>query len=117
MLDLDPSLKKKRPELAEPESEVDEEFVQRYLEMIEEKEKKAIAAKLIKENEKRKEKGEEEITEMELEQKPRKQILDIEKLEKKYELMTSRIDSSKTNLIDKVYKNELIFRMKTKPLP
>lgn len=107
MLDLDPSLAKKRPELGEPESEVDEEFIQRYFEMNEEKEKKAMAAKLIKENEKRKERGEEEITEMDLEQKPKKQVLDIEKLEKKYELMTSRIESSKTNLIDKVYKHNL----------
>ncbi len=102
MLELDPSLAKKRPELLDPESEVDEEFIERYLEMLEEKEKKALAVKVAKENEKRREKGEEEITEMDIDQKPKKQILDIEKLEKKHELMTSRIDASKTNLIDKV---------------
>jgi DNA topoisomerase-1 len=103
MIALEPSLAKKRPELAEPESEVDDEFIERYLEMVEEKEKKALATKLAKENEKRKERGEEEITEMDLDQKPKKQpVLDLERLEKKYEQMTSRIDAAKTNLIDKV---------------
>jgi DNA topoisomerase-1 len=102
MISLEPSLAKSRPELVEPESEVDEEFIERYLEMVEEKEKKALTTKLAKENEKRRERGEEEITEMDLDQKPKKPVLDLERLEKKYEQMTARIDSSKTNLIDKV---------------
>jgi DNA topoisomerase-1 len=102
MLELEPSLKKKRPELAEEESDVDEEFIERYAEMTKEKEEKAAAAKLAKENEKRREAGEEELKELPDKGSKKAPVLDMERLEKKLVQLTDRINTMRTNLIDKV---------------
>ena len=124
MIELEPPLKKKRPELTEPESEVDDEFIERYLQMQKEKEEQAAQKKLVKENEKRKEQGLEPLTELpDVSSRVKKPITDMTRLEKKYEQLSDRILAAKTNMIDKVsfYVNFLKrkpnttqFRMKTK---
>jgi DNA topoisomerase-1 len=103
MLELEPSLKKKRPELKEPESDVDDEFIERYLQMQKEKEEQAAQKKLAKENEKRKEEGLEPLEELpETSSRVKKPITDMARLEKKFEQLSDRILASKTNMIDKV---------------
>jgi DNA topoisomerase-1 len=100
MLELDPKLKKTRPELAEEESDVDEAFIERHLKALEEKEEQRRIKQLEKENEKRKEMGEKLL--QELPDKPGKPPkLSMERLEKKYETLTERIKTQKLALVDK----------------
>ena len=108
MLEMDPKIKKTNPEVAVYESELDDEFIERYLQMMDEKEKKQNETKLIKENEKRRANGEEELTEWPEEKKVRKPIMDMERLEKKHSQLEERIKAMKTNLIDKVIQSTLI---------
>ncbi|KNC98988.1 DNA topoisomerase 1 [Spizellomyces punctatus DAOM BR117] len=98
MLDLDPKLKKKRPELAQDESDIDDEFIEKHKVFLEEQEKEKARKKLEKENEKRAEQGKSPLTEAPI---PRKSALTMEKLEKKYEQLTDRIKTQKMLLIDK----------------
>lgn len=103
MLEVEPSLKKKRPELTEPESDLDDEFIERHEKALEEKEEKQAALKLAKENEKRRENGEPELKSLPDEKRTKRGLpTDIDKLEKKYEQVTDRIKAMKMNLIDKV---------------
>ncbi|KAI9090445.1 hypothetical protein DFS34DRAFT_643834 [Phlyctochytrium arcticum] len=53
ILELDPKLKKTRPELREPESDLDDEFIERHKIALQEQEEEKKRKKLEKENEKR----------------------------------------------------------------
>ncbi|KAJ3295349.1 DNA topoisomerase 1 [Rhizoclosmatium sp. JEL0117] len=103
MLEVDPKLKKKRPELAEDESDVDEEFIERHLAAQEEKEKQARVKALEKENEKRKAEGQPPLKSLDTKKKNVTPLesLSIEKLEKKLDDMTKRIENLKLQMIDK----------------
>ncbi|KAJ3227143.1 DNA topoisomerase 1, partial [Chytriomyces hyalinus] len=103
LLEVDPKLKKKRPELLEDESDVDEDFVQRYLTGLEEKEKDRVAKALEKENEKRKAEGKAPLKELEKKKSAPTPLesLSVEKLEKKLEDMGKRIETTKLQIIDK----------------
>ncbi|KAJ3274687.1 DNA topoisomerase 1 [Terramyces sp. JEL0728] len=101
MLELEPSLKKKKPELLDPESDLDDEFIQRHLIALEEKEKERLEKLLIKENEKRNESGEKPLTSLP-EQKKKQIISTMDKLEKKLQTLTDRIQAQKMQLVDKV---------------
>ncbi|TPX31058.1 tetrahydrofolate synthase [Synchytrium microbalum] len=103
ILELDPKLKKKRPELEEEESDVDEEFVTRHLVAVEEKALEAARKKFKKENEKRAANGEEELSESEMPDVDveRRPIGSLDKLEKAYEKISERIRIQKLNAIDK----------------
>jgi DNA topoisomerase I len=101
ILEQDPKQAKKRPELKEEESDVDDEFVERYLEAQEIKEQERAVKAMEKENEKRAAEG------LELLKEPKKKAasvsnLSIERLEKKLEDLTKRIESTKLQMIDKV---------------
>ncbi|KAJ3062509.1 DNA topoisomerase 1 [Rhizoclosmatium hyalinum] len=103
MLEVDPKLKKKRPELAEDESDVDEEFIERHLAAQEEKEKQTRVKALEKENEKRKAEGQPPLKSLDTKKKNVTPLesLSIEKLEKKLDDMTKRIENLKLQMIDK----------------
>ncbi|KAJ3252413.1 DNA topoisomerase 1 [Boothiomyces macroporosus] len=100
ILELEPSLKKQRPELLEPESDLDDEFIKRHEIALEEKEKERLEKLLIKENEKRKENGEELLNSLP-EQKKKQTIPTMDKLEKKLQTLTDRIQAQKMQMVDK----------------
>jgi len=66
MLALDPKLKKKRPELAEYESDVDDEWIRAHQKEVVEKTRETIRKKFEKENEKREKDGMEGLEAKEL---------------------------------------------------
>lgn len=99
LLDIDPKLKKTRPELAERDAELAEETIERCEEMINEKAEKTQAIKLEKINEKLKAEGETIQTSLPAERKANNYSL--EQLEKKFETLTARIHTQQTQLIDK----------------
>ncbi|KAJ3032132.1 UNVERIFIED_CONTAM: DNA topoisomerase 1 [Siphonaria sp. JEL0065] len=103
LLEVDPKLKKKRPELTQDESDVDDEFIARYHTMQEEKEALARQKALEKENEKRKAEGEPPLKTLDAKKKASVALesLSVEKLEKKLEDMTKRIENIKLQMIDK----------------
>ncbi|KAI9349575.1 hypothetical protein BDR26DRAFT_891668 [Obelidium mucronatum] len=103
LLEVDPKLKKKRPELAEDESDVDDEFIARYHTMQEEKEKIARAKALEKENEKRKAEGQSPLKSLDTKKKSTVALdtLPVEKLEKKLEDITKKIENIKLQMIDR----------------
>ena len=100
MLELDPKLKKSQPELAQEESELDEEFISNYEKFLEEKESKQLEIKLEKENEKRKEAGEPPLKELKKKSNP-PPILTLDRLEKKLQQISARIATMRTNMIDR----------------
>ncbi|KAG0374008.1 DNA topoisomerase 1 [Mortierella sp. AD032] len=55
ILSLEPKLKKKRPELLEPESDLEDSWIEEHEEQLMDKERERIKAKFEKDNEKRKE--------------------------------------------------------------
>jgi DNA topoisomerase-1 len=100
-LEIDPKLKKTRPELTEDESDLDDEFIARHLIALEKKEEERLQKLLIKENEKRAAAGESPVKS--LPDKSRKTlVLSLERLEKKLVTLTERIASQKMQLVDKV---------------
>ncbi|KAJ3072951.1 DNA topoisomerase 1 [Podochytrium sp. JEL0797] len=103
MLKVDPKLKNKRPELLEPETDVDDEFIERHLTALAEKEKQTRAKQLEKENEKRKALGEPALLELP-EKKKSVAVLEemaIEKLEKKLAEVSKRIENVTLQMIEK----------------
>ena len=66
MLGLDPKLKKKRPELAEYESDVDDEWIREHQRELVEKARETIRKKFEKENEKREKEDMKSLEEKEL---------------------------------------------------
>src|SRR6266542_2002722 len=66
LLTLDPKLKKKRPGLDEPESDLGEDWCGEYEKHLEEKEKERLRKKFEKDNEKLKEEGKKPLSESEL---------------------------------------------------
>ncbi|KAF9897751.1 DNA topoisomerase 1, partial [Lobosporangium transversale] len=66
ILTLEPKLKKKRPELLEPESDLEEDWIIEYEAQLMEKEREKIKLKFDKENEKRKENKEKPLSAKEL---------------------------------------------------
>lgn len=107
-------MKKKRPELEDEESDLDDDFIKRHLIALEKKEEERLDKLLVKENEKRVAAGESPLKS--LPEKSRKApVLTLERLEKKLVTLTERIASQKMQLVDKVIFN-LITRMKTNRL-
>jgi DNA topoisomerase I len=98
MMELEPSLKKKR-EWMDPESDLDDEFIHRHVQELELKEKEQAEKRLLKENEKRKAKGEKELREL---PESKKKQYTMEQLEKKWESLSERIRTAKLALVDKV---------------
>ncbi|KAJ3173112.1 DNA topoisomerase 1 [Geranomyces variabilis] len=98
MLELDSKLKKKRPELDEMESDLDDEFIESHKQALAEKEKDQLAVKLERENTKRAQEGAPLLKELEV-KKPSQQSL--ESLEKKLVKIDERIQAQKMLLIDK----------------
>ncbi|KAH9263474.1 hypothetical protein BASA83_013139 [Batrachochytrium salamandrivorans] len=100
MLDLDPKLKRTRPELKEPESDLDDDFIKRHEQSLEEREAEKNQQKLEKENEKRKEEGLPLLKEL-----PEKRVnagsINMTRLENKYTTLCDRLSAQKTNIIDK----------------
>jgi len=95
MLEIDPTLKKKKPEYGRLSRGITKEFIKNY----EEKELEKKKAKLEKDNEKRKAEGKELLTLKDLEEKKRQPTL--ERLEKQYDTLTKRIKAQQLLLIDK----------------
>ncbi|KAJ3149531.1 DNA topoisomerase 1 [Geranomyces michiganensis] len=98
MLELDPKLKKKRPELAELESDIDDEYIESHKQALAEKEKDALAVKLERENTKRAQEGAPLLKELEV-KKP--SAPSMETLEKKLVKVDEKIQAQKMLLIDK----------------
>ena len=101
MLEVDPALKKKRRELLDAESDLDDEFIEEYENLIEEKETERQQKKLEKDNEKRKEDG---LKALKLDDlpTPKEKENSLEKLEKQYENYTEKIKALKLQKLDKV---------------
>jgi len=95
MLELDPSLKKKKPELGRLSRGITKEFIKSY----EEKELEKKKAKLERDNEKRKADGKELLTLKDLEKSKRQPTM--ERLEKQYDTLSKRIKAQQLLLIDK----------------
>ncbi|KAJ3331297.1 DNA topoisomerase 1 [Blyttiomyces sp. JEL0837] len=100
ILELDPKLKKKMPQLVEEESDLDDEFIERHLEVLKVKEEEKRVKALEKENEKRAAEG----------QKPLKELPDkgkapaapnLERLQKKLADLDKKIENTKLQMIDK----------------
>uniref|UniRef100_A0A1D1Y8P7 DNA topoisomerase I n=1 Tax=Anthurium amnicola TaxID=1678845 RepID=A0A1D1Y8P7_9ARAE len=100
LLTLDPKLKKKRPELDEPESDLGEDWCEEYEKHLEEKEKERLRKKFEKDNEKRKEEGKKPLPGSELEE----QIKEAEDKSRQSakERKTGKIDVKKSQTIEKV---------------
>ncbi len=98
---LEPSYKKKRPELTEEESDLDDEFIERHLVALAKKEEERLEKLLIKENEKRAANGESPLKS--LPEKTRKApSLSLERLEKKLVTLNDRLANHKMQMVDKV---------------
>ncbi|TPX59427.1 hypothetical protein PhCBS80983_g02484 [Powellomyces hirtus] len=100
ILELEPKLKKKRPELVEAESDLDEEFIASHKQFLAEKEQERLAVKLEKDNEKRVAEGLKPLKSMP-ETAPKARNTSVEKLDKKRLLLTEKIQGQKMLLIDK----------------
>ena len=103
MLELEPSLKKKRKELLGEESDLDEEFIARHLIALDQKENERLDKAFIKDNEKRVANGESPLKSRPTDKAKKQQPLPtMEKLEKKLITLTERISAQKTQFTDKV---------------
>lgn len=94
ILELDPKKKKKIPELTEEESDLDDEWIQKY----EEQQEEAKAKKLEQVNEARKKEGEKPLKEL---PSPKKASSNIDKLENQLKTLGEKIEAAKTAMIDK----------------
>ncbi|TPX45423.1 hypothetical protein SeMB42_g02427 [Synchytrium endobioticum] len=102
MLEIDPKLPKVRPELAKSESDLDDEFIERHEIFLREKAVEAAKKKFEKDNAKRKEKGEEPLSESEMpEPRVERRSLTLDKLEKTYSKVCERIEAAKMIIVDK----------------
>jgi DNA topoisomerase-1 len=95
ILELDPTLKKKKPELGRLSRGITKEFIKNY----EEKELEKKKAKLERDNEKRKAEGKELLTLEDVEKSKRQPTM--ERLEKQYDTLSKRIKAQQLLLIDK----------------
>jgi predicted nuclease with TOPRIM domain len=86
--------------LIEPESDLDEAFIERHELALEKAQREKNEKLLIKENEKRMENGEKPL--LSLPEKKKTTTPMIEKLEKKLQNLNDRISSQKLQLVDKV---------------
>ncbi len=98
ILDIDPKLKKKHPEYAESESDLDDDWIKGHKKALVEKEKEALQKKLEKENDKLKEEGKPLLIKID---PPPKRSPGLEALEKSYQRLTERIAAAKTSIVDK----------------
>ncbi|KAJ1532421.1 DNA topoisomerase 1, partial [Nowakowskiella sp. JEL0078] len=101
ILKLDPKLRKSRPELIEIESDIDDDFIERFEEEVLQKEKEAKEKKLLKINEKRREAGEKELKSIDELPEPKKVALTLERLEKQLIKINETIKNQKLSLLDK----------------
>jgi DNA topoisomerase-1 len=99
IVDLDPSMKKKMPELKEPESDLDDEWIEAYEQQLDEKEKQKLMEKLDRENEKRLQEGLKPLDSL---PEGRKKDPNIDRLLKKFESLKERLVATKSQMIDKV---------------
>jgi DNA topoisomerase-1 len=95
ILEIDPSLKKKKPEYGRLSRGITKEFIKNY----EEKELEKKKAKLERDNEKRKKEGKELLTLEDVEKK--KHQPSLERLQKQYDVLSKRIKAQQLLLIDK----------------
>lgn len=100
MLTLDPKLKKKRPELDEPESDLGEEWCEEYEKHLEEKEKDRLRKKFEKDNEKRKSEGKGPLSESELNEQLEEAEEKTKQLSK--ERKTGKMEVKKSQTVEKV---------------
>lgn len=97
LLEIDPKLKKTMPQLNEPESDLDQEFIKEHLLLLEEKEIQKIKVKYEKL----------EDTQVSFESFKRNQLskqkpsASIERLEKKLISLNDRLQAQKLLLVDK----------------
>ncbi|RKO89509.1 hypothetical protein BDK51DRAFT_12332, partial [Blyttiomyces helicus] len=101
LVELDPKVKKTQPKLVEPESDVDDDFIERHERFLVEQEEAKLAVKLEKENEKRKEEGLEPLKSLPKAPIRAKPVMAADKLEKKIESLTEKIKTQRVLLIDK----------------
>ncbi|KAJ3012997.1 DNA topoisomerase 1 [Thoreauomyces humboldtii] len=99
MLALDKTLKKKRPELTEDESDIDDEFIASHEKFLEEQEEEKARKKHEKDNEKRVAEGQKPVKFVKPEK--RASTMTIEKLEKKLITVADKIEAQKMLMIDK----------------
>ena len=99
LLEVDPKIKKRRPEIVEPESDMDEETAVRKHSDYIEQEKQKLDKRYEKMCEKAKADGEPVPEKPEFEERDLTESL--EKLEKKYDQLSSRILIAKTQRTDK----------------
>ncbi|KAL6594402.1 hypothetical protein LY90DRAFT_666967 [Neocallimastix californiae] len=95
ILEIDPTLKKKKPEYGRLSRGITKAFIKNY----EEKELEKKKAKLEKDNEKRKKEGKELLTLEDVEKK--KHQPSLERLQKQYDVLSKRIKAQQLLLIDK----------------
>lgn len=86
--------------MIEPESDLDEAFIEQHELALEKAQREKNEKLLIKENEKRMENGEKPL--LSLPEKKKTITPMIEKLEKKLQNLNDRISSQKLQLVDKV---------------
>ncbi|KXS15148.1 hypothetical protein M427DRAFT_123840 [Gonapodya prolifera JEL478] len=96
ILELDPK-RKRKTEYAE-ESDLDEDWIEQHEKFLEEQEKERLAKKLEKENERRKEEGEELLTHLD---PPVKKTPSLDRLEDQFEKINERIKAQKLAMVDK----------------
>ncbi|KAJ3174818.1 DNA topoisomerase 1 [Irineochytrium annulatum] len=101
LLEMEPKLKRSNPDLVAEESDIDDDFISRYLEEQEKKEEEKIKKQLEKTNEKRKEEGLSPLKQPEKVKKERGSR-SAETLRKKIEDYTKKIAAAKMQLIEKV---------------
>ncbi|KAI8800083.1 hypothetical protein BJ742DRAFT_843064 [Cladochytrium replicatum] len=108
ILELDPKAARAHPEVAEPESDLDDEWIQEHLIATKEKEVKDLEKKLVKENEKRAENGEkafasveEMVAELGKKEKREVSVSSVEKGMEKLAKMDERIKAENLKMTDK----------------
>ncbi|KAF9417046.1 DNA topoisomerase 1 [Podila epigama] len=121
MLSLEPKLKKKKPELLEPESDLEDDWIQEHEAQLVEKEKERVQQKFEKENQKRAENKEKPLPASELKDrlkevddyakrlaKERKtgvtepgKNMTLEKYEAQLLKLDERIGATRTSMVDK----------------
>ncbi|KAI9188080.1 DNA topoisomerase 1 [Blastocladiella emersonii ATCC 22665] len=106
MLKLDPKLKRTRKELAEPESDLDEDWIESHLEAEALREAERDAKKLAKLNEQREADGESPLAELPNKRDPAaaaasKREQSLEQLEKKYAQLSAKIEATKVDMVDR----------------
>lgn len=99
ILTIEPNLKKKRPQLAQPESDLEDEWIDQYETQLMEKERERIRQKWEKDNETRKANDEKPSTEKEL----KEMLKEVDAQEKtlKKERKTGNVTGTRGSTVEK----------------